>query len=263
MLLVLFFEDAMEFRAMRCGAAINLGVTLIKGRGARQQTRCDTAVVMHEGVLARFDADFAARIADERFAVIDLVIRAGFVFHALAALRRRMPPEVTWTEPQGGFSLLLTLPPELELLASPLVIGVAGLLCLVEFFADKIPYIDSINDALHTFVRVPAGALLAFGAGDQFGPEAAIVLGLLGGTLAAGSHIAKTGSRAAINASPEPFSNIAASVATDGLVVGGLLIALTHPITFLCLLALFVALLVWALPKLFRLAMVPFRRRSR
>lgn len=158
---------------------------------------------------------------------------------------------------------LITLPHGLQALGSPWVLSVAALLFALNFFADKIPYIDSVNDTLHTFVRVPAGALLAFGAGDQFGPEAAIVLGLLGGTLAAGSHIAKTGSRALINTSPEPFSNIAASFATDGLVVGGLLLALTHPITFLCLLALFVALLVWALPRLVRLAMVPFRRRSR
>ena len=114
-----------------------------------------------------------------------------------------------------------------------------------------------------TFVRVPAGALLAFGAGDQFGPEIAVILGLLGGTLAAGSHVAKTGSRTLINASPEPFSNIAASFATDGLVIAGLVLALTYPITFLCLLVLFVAALAWALPRLVRLALVPFRRRNR
>ena len=74
------------------------------------------------------------------------------------------------------------------------------------------------------------------------------------------SHVAKTGSRALINTSPEPFSNIAASLATDALVVTGLYLALTNPITFLCLLALFIALLVWLLPKLVRLALLPFRR---
>ena len=158
---------------------------------------------------------------------------------------------------------LIVLPHGLQALDSPWVLGVAALLFALNFLADKVPYIDSINDALHTFVRVPAGALLAFGAGDQLGPEAAIILGLLGGALAAGSHIAKTGSRALINTTPEPFSNIAASFATDGLVVGGLALALSRPITFLCLLALFVAVLVWALPRLVRLALVPFRRRSR
>ena len=156
---------------------------------------------------------------------------------------------------------LVALPHDLQVLGSPWVMGVVALLFVLNFFADKIPYIDSINDALHTFVRVPAGALLAFGAGDQLGAEAAIVLALLGGTLAAGSHVAKTGSRAMLNASPEPFSNIAASFATDTLVVGGLILAVTHPVAFLCLLAAFVALLAWLLPKLLRLALVPFRRR--
>jgi hypothetical protein len=155
---------------------------------------------------------------------------------------------------------LMVLPPDLQVLASPWVMGVTALLFALNFFADKIPYVDSLNDALHTFVRVPAGTLLAFGAGSYLGPEAGVILALLGGTLAAGSHIAKTGSRAMINASPEPFSNIAASLATDTAVVGGLVLALTHPITFLCLLALFVAALVWLLPKLLRLALVPFRR---
>jgi hypothetical protein len=155
---------------------------------------------------------------------------------------------------------LVVLPHDLQVLGSPWVLGVVSLLFVLNFFADKIPYIDSINDALHTFVRVPAGALLAFGAADQFGAEFAAIAGLLGGTLAAGSHVAKTGSRALINTSPEPFSNIAASLATDAMVVTGLWLALAFPITFLCLLALFVALLVWLLPKLVRLALLPFRK---
>lgn len=154
----------------------------------------------------------------------------------------------------------IVLPYDLQPLGSPWVLGAAAILFALNFFADKVPYIDSLNDALHTFVRVPAGALLAFGAADQFGPEAGIVLGLLGGSLAAGSHIAKTGSRALINTTPEPFSNIAVSFATDATVIGGLVLALTHPITFLCLLALFVALLCWLLPRLMTLALVPFRR---
>ena len=114
------------------------------------------------------------------------------------------------------------------------------LLFALNFLADKIPLVDSINDVLHTFVRIPAGALLAFGAADSLGPEASTIAALLGGTLAAGTHVAKTGTRALINTSPEPFSNIAASLAEDGIVIGGLILALAHPITFLCLLALFV-----------------------
>jgi len=158
---------------------------------------------------------------------------------------------------------LLALPHDLQVLASPLVLGAATILFALNFFADKIPYVDSVNDLLHTVVRVPAGALLAYGAADQVGPEAAVIAALLGGTLAAGSHLAKTGSRALINTSPEPFSNIAASLATDALVIGGLVLAITHPITFLCLLALFVAGLIWLLPRLVRLFTLPFRRLMR
>jgi len=157
----------------------------------------------------------------------------------------------------------VTLPHDLQVLGSWWVLATAALLFALNFLADKIPLVDSINDVLHTFVRIPAGALLAFGAADSLGPEASTVAALLGGTLAAGTHVAKTGTRALINTSPEPFSNIAASFAGDGIVVGGLILALAHPITFLCLLALFVVGLIWLLPKLVRLAMLPFRRMSR
>lgn len=162
----------------------------------------------------------------------------------------------------GGAQMLglVSLPHDLQVLGSPWVMGAAFLLFMLNFFADKIPFVDSINDFLHTFVRVPAGALLAYGAATGLSPEVAVIAGLLGGTLAAGTHVAKTGSRAVINTSPEPFSNIAASFATDGIVVGGLLLALTHPIIFLCILAAFVVLLIWLLPKLVRLAASAFRR---
>lgn len=155
---------------------------------------------------------------------------------------------------------LVSLPHDLQVLASPWVLGVAALLFALNFFADKIPYVDSVNDALQTFVRIPAGFLLAYGAAGGLSPEVAAVAGLLGGTLAAGTHIAKTGSRALINTSPEPFSNIAASLTEDAAVIGGLALAIAHPVTFLCLLAAFAALLVWLLPKLIRLALVPIRR---
>ena len=165
----------------------------------------------------------------------------------------------------GGAQMLglVSLPHDLQVLGSPWVLAAAAVLFALNFLADKIPLVDSLNDVLHTFVRIPAGALLAFGAADQLGPEAATIAGLLGGTLAAGSHIAKTGTRALINTSPEPFSNIAASFAEDSLVIGGLILALAHPITFLCLLALFVVALIWLLPRLVRLALMPFRRMAR
>jgi len=155
---------------------------------------------------------------------------------------------------------LVALPHDLQVLASPWVLAVAAVLFALNFLADKVPYVDSINDALQTFVRVPAGFLLAWGAAGGLSPEIAVIAGLLGGTLAAGTHIAKTGSRALINTSPEPFSNIAASLAEDVTVIGGLALAIAHPITFLCLLAAFVVLLIWLLPKLLRLALIPIRR---
>jgi len=155
---------------------------------------------------------------------------------------------------------VVALPGDLHVLASPWVMGVAAILFALNFLADKVPYVDSINDMLQTVVRVPAGALLAYGAAGGLSPEVAVIAGLLGGTLAAGTHVAKTGTRALINTSPEPFSNVAASLVEDVSVVGGLALAIAHPITFLCLLALFVALLIWLLPKLARLALVPFRR---
>ncbi|WP_295145500.1 DUF4126 domain-containing protein [uncultured Reyranella sp.] len=154
----------------------------------------------------------------------------------------------------------VTLPHDLQVLESPWVIAVAAVLFALNFLADKIPYIDSINDVLQTFVRIPAGVLLAYGAAGGLSPEVSVIAGLLGGTLAAGTHIAKTGSRALINSSPEPFTNIVASLGEDVTVLGGLALAIAHPITFLCLLALFVILLIWLLPKLVRLALVPFRR---
>lgn len=157
----------------------------------------------------------------------------------------------------------VVLPHDLQVLASPWVMGTAGILFAINFFADKIPYVDSINDALQTFVRVPAGALLAYGAATGLSSEVAVIAGLLGGTLAAGTHVAKTGSRALINTSPEPFTNVLASFGEDITVIGGLALAIAHPVTFLCLLALFVALLIWLLPKLIRLALVPFRRLAR
>lgn len=158
---------------------------------------------------------------------------------------------------------LVTLSHDLQVLGSSWVLGVTAILFALNFLADKIPYIDSINDVLQTFVRIPAGVLLAYGAAGGLGPEVSVIAALLGGTLAAGTHIAKTGSRALINGSPEPFSNVLASLGEDVTVFGGLALAIAHPITFLCLLAAFVVVLIWLLPKLIRLALVPFRRLTR
>ena len=146
----------------------------------------------------------------------------------------------------------LALPPDLQVLANPLVIGAAGLMYAVEFFADKTPGVDSGWDALHTFIRLPAGALLAAGAVGEVTPALEIAAGLLGGGLAATSHATKAGTRLLINTSPEPFSNWTASVAEDVAVFGGLWAALNQPWLFIGLLALFIVLVAWLLPKILR-----------
>jgi len=147
-----------------------------------------------------------------------------------------------------------SLPSGLEVLSNPLVLGAAGLMYSVEFFADKIPGVDTAWDGLHTFIRIPAGVLLAAGAASGFhlGEAAALGAALLGGGLAAGSHMTKAGSRVLINTSPEPFSNWAASFTEDATVVGGLWTALNYPWVFLALLLLAVLLMAWLLPRLWR-----------
>ncbi|HOB97059.1 MAG TPA: DUF4126 domain-containing protein [Aquabacterium sp.] len=134
----------------------------------------------------------------------------------------------------------VALPAGLQVLQQPLVLGAAGLMLLVEFVADKVPGLDSLWDGLHTLLRIPAGAALAgavFG-GDQ--ASWATVAALLGGTLAATSHVAKATTRAAVNTSPEPFSNIALSLAGDALVPAMLWLAVQQPLWFGLALALFV-----------------------
>jgi hypothetical protein len=147
----------------------------------------------------------------------------------------------------------LSLPQDMRLLAHGWVMAATGTLVLLEFFADKIPVIDSIWDAVHTFVRIPAGALLAAGLiAPQDGPAWALVAALLGGSITAGTHFTKAGGRAMINSSPEPFSNWSASLIEDGLVIFGLWLAWTHPAVFALLLLLFLLLIAWVLPKLWR-----------
>ncbi len=153
----------------------------------------------------------------------------------------------------GGASGNIDLPPDLEVLQSPLVMLAAGLMYFVEFFVDKTPGADTAWDTLHTFIRIPAGAILAAGAVGDVTPALAIAAGIMGGSLSATSHATKAGTRLLINTSPEPFSNWTASVSEDLLVVGGLWAALNHPILFLALLVVFVALVIYLLPKIWRL----------
>ena len=144
------------------------------------------------------------------------------------------------------------LPANLDILAHPWVLAVSGLLFIAVFLADKIPGVDSLWDAVHTFIRIPGGALLAAGAVAGNDPGLALAAGLLGGTVAAGAHFTKAGSRALINTSPEPFSNWIASFTEDALSLGGLWIALKYPLVFLVLLVLFLLIALWLLPRLWR-----------
>ncbi len=146
----------------------------------------------------------------------------------------------------------LVLPEGLRLLEHPWVLGAAGLMLLVEFFADKIPLLDSVWDTVHTFIRIPAGAALAAMVFGGQGIEWQTAVALLGGTLAAGTHLTKAGTRAMINASPEPFSNVAASFSEDVVVLGGLWLMFAHPWLMLALLLLLVMATTWLLPKLWR-----------
>ena len=151
-----------------------------------------------------------------------------------------------------GVTENIVLPQNLQILMNPLVLGAAGLMYIVEFFADKVPAVDTGWDTVHTFIRIPAGAMLAAGAVGDVSPAVAVTAGILGGTLAAGSHAAKSGSRVIINASPEPFTNWTASVVEDVAVIGGIWAALHYPWVFMSLLIVFVVLLIWLLPKIWR-----------
>ena len=141
----------------------------------------------------------------------------------------------------AGWLGWVNLPPGLQVLQHPAVLGLAGLLAVVEFAADKVPVVDSLWDTVHTFIRIPAGAALAAGAfSGAFGADnatASVIAALLGGTLAAGAHAAKANTRAAANTSPEPFSNIGLSLLGDLAVPGMLWLSWTHPVAFFVALA--------------------------
>jgi hypothetical protein len=155
----------------------------------------------------------------------------------------------------AGFWGWVDLPAGLQVLQHPLMLGASGLMLFVEFFADKIPGIDTVWDVLHTLIRVPAGAALAaavFGADHR---TAAAVAALLGGTLAATAHVAKATTRAAANTSPEPFSNLGLSLAGDGAVPLMLWLSWAYPLVFFGVLALALLVmgaLIWMFGKFLR-----------
>ena len=160
----------------------------------------------------------------------------------------------------AGHMHWVDLPAGLQVLAHPWVLGASGTMMAVEFFADKIPALDSLWDTVHTLIRIPAGAALA---AAIFGGDSALwatIAAILGGSLAATSHFTKAGSRALINTSPEPFSNVAVSSAEDVLVGGLLLLVLAHPWVAAGVVLALVFVAAWLLPKLFRFVVRLLRR---
>lgn len=151
-----------------------------------------------------------------------------------------------------GLTGNMVLPEELDLLANPFVIGAAGLMYMVEFTADKIPGVDSVWDSIHTFIRIPAGAVLAAGMVGDTSAGMELAAAIVGGGMATTTHVTKTGGRLLINTSPEPVSNWITSITEDIVVILGIWTAVQNPWLFLALLVLFILLLIWLLPKIWR-----------
>jgi hypothetical protein len=152
----------------------------------------------------------------------------------------------------AGYAGWVQLPEWLQVLQHPLFLAASGAMLFVEFFADKIPGLDSLWDMVHTVIRIPAGAALAAAVFGGDNTTWAAIAALLGGGLAATSHVAKATTRAAINTSPEPFSNIGMSLLGDLAVPGAMWLAFTHPAAFLVFLVVAVVAmvaLIWVLAK--------------
>ena len=156
----------------------------------------------------------------------------------------------------------VSLPPQFQAFNSDIVIGAAVLMYLIEFFADKIPYVDTVWDVVHTAIRPVGGALIAVTTLGDASPTVEALIALLGGTVAAGSHLTKTSSRAAANTSPEPFSNWALSIGEDLFVVGLGYLALKHPIAALIVAGTLLILIVIFAAVIIRKVRGWFRRRA-
>ena len=147
---------------------------------------------------------------------------------------------------------LVKLPGDLNILGEWWVIGLAAALYLVEFFADKIPAVDTVWDAIHTFIRVPAGAILAATAFADFDPAVKTAAMILGGGIALGSHGAKAATRLAVNASPEPVSNVVLSLTEDVVAFGSTILMVFFPVAMLVIVVIFLILMFWLMPKIIR-----------
>ncbi|MDM0072418.1 DUF4126 domain-containing protein [Variovorax sp. J31P207] len=163
----------------------------------------------------------------------------------------------------AGYLGWIPLPSGLQLLAHPVVLAASGFMVFVEFFADKIPGLDSIWDMVHTAIRIPAGAALAAGVFGADHAAMALVAALLGGGFAATAHAAKATTRAAINTSPEPFTNVGASLVEDTAVPVGLWLAVAHPLVFGLLFIAVLVLSVWLIRKSWRFLKSLFGRVAR
>ena len=146
----------------------------------------------------------------------------------------------------------ITLPPDLLVVTDPLVMTAAGLMYCVEFFTDKTPGVDTAWDTIHTFIRIPLGAVLAMSAVGETTPAVELAAFLVGGSLTAATHATKTGGRALINTSPEPITNWTTSIGEDLMVIAGIWAALVHPWLFVVFLIFFIILMIWMLPKIWR-----------
>ena len=162
----------------------------------------------------------------------------------------------------AGYLGFVDLPRSLAILQHPAVLAASGFMCFVEFFADKIPFVDTMWDTVHTLVRIPAGAALAAGAMGASGEAMTWVAAILGGSLAATSHGAKMTTRAAVNTSPEPFSNVAVSLVEDGFVIFMLWLAAEHPVIFAVVLVVSIILAIVLMVVLFKFLRLVVRRIS-
>jgi hypothetical protein len=147
---------------------------------------------------------------------------------------------------------LTSLPGGLDVLDNSWIIGIASFLYIVEFFADKIPYVDTIWDGIHTFIRVPAGAVIAFSGTADIDKSTQIAALLLGGGLALSSHGTKATVRATANVSPEPFSNWILSILEDIIAIGATILAVLHPLILIAIILVFLLIVAWILPKIIR-----------
>ena len=163
----------------------------------------------------------------------------------------------------AGATGYIDLPPGLAVVQDPMVIIFAGGMYCVEFFAGKIPSVDTFWETVHTFIRIPAGALLAAGAVGDVAPALSVAAALLGGGITAATHVAKVGGRAVINSPPGSIGKVAVTIAEDVAVFGGLWLALKQPLSFAIAFGLFLLLLVWNFPRLWSGTRILYRRLGR